>query len=689
MSPRSLAQSVGWAVVFGVAAWVGRQTAIAETGLSLVSPSAGVAALWLLRSSRRTLPLDGALLVVAALVVGWLAGVPLVASLVLSPSSLVRGLVVRAVLDRAQGRGLEVRDGRLPSVHSTRALIAVGGATVVAGAASVPFGVLGGYLIAQHTTLLSVLAFDVRNTTGLFTLCCAVLAAVTAHRTKEKGAAWSCCLTHEDRNHVVADLALSMLVTLVVLGLVFANRLEVPLAFVPLAVSAFVGFRFTPAIAGLQTLVTSVVAVTATLLGYGPFGVIHDPLTAALVVQAFVLIQTAIAVTLSYAVDDRVATADALRQAERAASDQAQLLDSVTNTLNHGLAVVDATGLVLVKNAAARRIIAGDETRLDLTKSPADYGLSHVDGRELGTLEMPHVTAMLTGEPAEMEMLLRDPAGGEPAVMQVRAEPLELHGPGARRVAVVTFQDVTLQRSQMQQLESFAGVVAHDLQNPLAAVTSWTEVLHDHLHDLDRLDDFSTQTLERISRSGQTMSDLIADLLAYASASSAPLDLQQVDLDQVLGALATELRAASPLAPLITVQGLGSVEGDPVLLRQLFANVLGNAVKYVTPGDRPRVKVSAGTRGEFTEVTVTDNGIGIPAAARERVFQGFVRADGAAAYSGTGLGLAICARAAERHGGSIAALEGPGGQGTTIRVLLPTRARVRTRDDVSGRPAES
>jgi signal transduction histidine kinase len=106
-------------------------------------------------------------------------------------------------------------------------------------------------------------------------------------------------------------------------------------------------------------------------------------------------------------------------------------------------------------------------------------------------------------------------------------------------------------------------------------------------------------------------------------------------------------------------------------MRQLFTNVLGNAVKYVPAGTRPRVRVTSRTAGSLLEVNIIDNGIGIPADSRSSVFQGFVRAQGSAAYAGTGLGLAICARAVERHGGTIAALEGPHGEGTTIRIQLP------------------
>jgi signal transduction histidine kinase len=121
-----------------------------------------------------------------------------------------------------------------------------------------------------------------------------------------------------------------------------------------------------------------------------------------------------------------------------------------------------------------------------------------------------------------------------------------------------------------------------------------------------------------------------------------------------------------------------SVWADPGLVRQLFDNLLGNAVKYVAPGVRPRVDVRARTDdgpgdGDWAEIRVTDNGIGIPEDQRELVFETFhrVQRDG---YQGTGLGLAICRRIVERHGGSIHAEPGPDGHGTTMVVRLPATA---------------
>lgn len=120
---------------------------------------------------------------------------------------------------------------------------------------------------------------------------------------------------------------------------------------------------------------------------------------------------------------------------------------------------------------------------------------------------------------------------------------------------------------------------------------------------------------------------------------------------------------------------LGEVRMDPTLARQLFGNLLGNAVKYVGEGVVPRVRARVARDSAGVRIDVTDNGPGIPQEHRERVFEPFhrVRPD----VPGTGLGLAICAEAVHRHGGTIRVADGPEGTGTTFSVHLPRGACVR------------
>jgi signal transduction histidine kinase len=178
------------------------------------------------------------------------------------------------------------------------------------------------------------------------------------------------------------------------------------------------------------------------------------------------------------------------------------------------------------------------------------------------------------------------------------------------------------------------------------------------------------------------MTELIHDLLAYTTTEHATLDLRPVDLtelaEEVAGVHADRLAAAAAAdpdrgvqPPQLYVGRLPRVHGDPVRLRQLLDNLVGNAIKY-SPDDRPaRVDVTAEPRPDGRlEITVADRGIGIPEGQHAKVFQRFFRVAEHVARPGTGLGLAICQRIVELHGGTISAVDNPGG-GTRVVFTLP------------------
>jgi signal transduction histidine kinase len=240
------------------------------------------------------------------------------------------------------------------------------------------------------------------------------------------------------------------------------------------------------------------------------------------------------------------------------------------------------------------------------------------------------------------------------------------------RIAVCCFRDVTREQDERDQLVAFAGVVAHDLKNPLTVVSGWLETLGDALSVPG--DVSAPRLLPMVVRAqGATghMRDFIDDLLGFTVARDQPLEIDELDLSAVAEDVAS-LRRDGGSRPQIQVQVGMQASGDRVLVRQLLDNLIGNAVKYVAPGVRPDITVTAEVLGDDLEVSVSDNGIGIPAEMRERVFDSFARAH-ADAYAGQGLGLAICQRVVNRHGGRIWVAD-PVGNGTTIRFTLPRAA---------------
>jgi signal transduction histidine kinase len=221
--------------------------------------------------------------------------------------------------------------------------------------------------------------------------------------------------------------------------------------------------------------------------------------------------------------------------------------------------------------------------------------------------------------------------------------------------------------AEKAELASFAGVVAHDLLNPVTAVQGWTEAAADAVEPLAGTPEVESalDALARVERAAGRMRSLIDGLLDHTTARDAALTSVEVDLGQVVAdvtvaRLDAAIAAGMP-APRFTVADLPPVEADPVLIRQLLDNLIGNAIKYTAPGVTPALTVTATRIGDVVQVCVADNGIGIPAGQHDEIFGNFHRAHSALGYAGTGLGLGICKRIVERHGGTISAGDNPGG----------------------------
>jgi signal transduction histidine kinase len=229
---------------------------------------------------------------------------------------------------------------------------------------------------------------------------------------------------------------------------------------------------------------------------------------------------------------------------------------------------------------------------------------------------------------------------------------------------VAVFHDITELRRYENDLAVFAGVVAHDLKTPLTAVRGHCETAEEML-DAEAVD-AARNALTRVSRAADRMTGMIDTLLAYTTARDAPLRSRTVDLGGLVREVLTDRAAAD-----VHVDPLPAVRADPAMLRHVLENLIGNALKYVKPGDTAHVEVTsaAGPDG-WTRIEVADRGIGIPDADKPAVFEHFHRAHAGAGYAGTGLGLAICKRIVERHGGEIGVADNPGG-GTRFFFTIP------------------
>ena len=224
-----------------------------------------------------------------------------------------------------------------------------------------------------------------------------------------------------------------------------------------------------------------------------------------------------------------------------------------------------------------------------------------------------------------------------------------------------------IDRDNVRVRDEFVAVVSHELRTPLTSILGFIELIGE-----TEMDEEQRSYLEVVERNANRLLYLVSDLLLVAEADDGRLRLDRRDLD-----LATLVRdsveSARAAAERKEITLTSSAEpapllGDPLRLAQVLDNLISNAIKY-TP-DRGRVVVTAWTHDDRAWVEVTDSGIGIPVADRQKIFERFYRVRGKNAASGAGLGLAITKTIVDAHGGTIS-LESELGAGTSFRVSLP------------------
>jgi signal transduction histidine kinase len=220
-----------------------------------------------------------------------------------------------------------------------------------------------------------------------------------------------------------------------------------------------------------------------------------------------------------------------------------------------------------------------------------------------------------------------------------------------------------------EELETFNYTVAHDLRAPLRGITGFGQALREDFSAA--LPPQAVDYIEKMQRSAAQMDTLICDLLKYTTIGRQEITLRPIALDaairSTLTLLESEVRARD--AVIRVAEPLPTVIADGTLLQLVFLNLLSNAAKFVAPGTRPQVDVTSRVDAGTAIVSITDNGLGLPADSREKLFKMFERFH--PGYTGTGIGLAIVQRAIQRLNGRIGAEPGPNGAGTRFWIELP------------------
>lgn len=243
------------------------------------------------------------------------------------------------------------------------------------------------------------------------------------------------------------------------------------------------------------------------------------------------------------------------------------------------------------------------------------------------------------------------------------------------RVAQRTEELVQVNRALSQrnrELRDFANVASHDLREPLRKIQTFADLVEaDFAADLG---EEGRLYLDRMRRVAVRMTDLLNDLRSFSRITSTADPFMRVDLNMTIDEVLSDLEIRlHDTGGEVVVGTLPAVRGIPTHLRQLFQNLVENALKFHRPGVAPHVEISAepGDEPALIRLVVQDNGIGFAPAYVERIFAPFQRLHGQARYEGTGMGLAICRRIVEHHGGSIFA-QSREGEGARFIIELPS-----------------
>jgi PAS domain S-box-containing protein len=355
----------------------------------------------------------------------------------------------------------------------------------------------------------------------------------------------------------------------------------------------------------------------------------------------------------------------------------ARAAGEILDTMADGLFVIDAEGKVRITNDAVRKLFG--------------YAESEILGKTIDTLEYVDPEAsfsrtlrdMLRRAPIRDEERLFLTKNGERIEVSISVSPLrerEIEGGAVvivrdireRKRVEQEMRDFTVQLQQSnRELEDFAYVASHDLQEPLRKIQAFGDRLK--VKYAATLTGDGIDYLERMQKAAGRMQALINDLLVFSRVTTKAQPFAAVNLEVIAHEVVHDLEEQMhQVAGEVIVGALPTIDADALQMRQLLQNLVGNGLKFHRAGLPPRVELSGNTSGNSVQIVVSDNGIGFDEKYADRIFTMFERLHGRAAYEGTGIGLAICRKIAHRHGGEIAATSTVG-EGARFVVTLPVK----------------
>ena len=387
---------------------------------------------------------------------------------------------------------------------------------------------------------------------------------------------------------------------------------------------------------------------------------------------------------LDGAVADLAALSERLRRTHRQLGDESLNLQTILGSLAEGVLIVDAAGRVRLANESVRRMF-------DLSASPLDRTLMEVFRDH--TLQETVRAALETEGPQNRQLTLEVSQSGRYVRKHFAVTAAALHPPPGGPAAparpvqgvIAIFHDISELKALEGVRRDFVANVSHELRTPVSIISGYLETLLDGALD-DR--ETAARFVQVMWKHSQRLTLLIEDLLSLAQLEGqrasglrfAPVDLRPC-LEKVVERLEPLISEKGAAVRLEIPADFPRVEADAHRLDQVFFNLIENALRHGTNGHPPEIRVRAarsraGDGEETAEITVSDNGPGIPLSDQPHVFERFYRvrkdrAREAAGSGGTGLGLSIVKHVVQAHGGQVL-LDSQPGRGATFRLRLPT-----------------
>lgn len=535
-------------------------------------------------------------------------------------------------------------------LHSPRSIYAV----MLAAGAGLTAGLLGGFPGFGPFELDSRLLmwWVIRN--GVFMFVGAATMLVLFHSPRPP---------YVDRAVAWWEIAILAPFSIACVWLVYEGP-ELPLSWVLLLPGIAAGLIFDRLGAAVAVLSISVVSAGFTMLPGNRFG--YDGLfPASIVVDLLVIVMTFLALLLALIREQRAAVMGELRVSRSETRTHAAFLTQVLDSMNDGVVVMGEDGRVAYHNPAARHLLGRPLPASTSEMSWVDhFGITDAEG---GPVTDQDLSTPLSATSPDRALLVDNP--GSTRYIQAGATSFDTDDGPAR---MLLLSDVSAQRQRFDELAAFARVVAHDLRSPLTSLSGWIELAREDALD-GRWRNVEAH-LAKAQDSGARMTTVIEDWLAYSVHRDGRLTPTEFELAPVVHDVIAGYRDPEAPDTRIDVAVDHRIEADPALVRQLLANLVGNAMKYVADDRPPELRISSHTDEEqgWVRVDVRDRGIGIPQGQEEMIFDEFHRApEHADDFGGSGLGLSLCKQIVNRHGGRISAASNDPDVGTTFSFTLP------------------